>query len=82
MLATYEYQCDKCKAVFELRRDWNSQDVRVNCPNCQSARVFRLFSNVLTLTRSADGATRSVGGDSCGGCTATGCGGCPSAKGG
>ncbi|MBI4788834.1 MAG: zinc ribbon domain-containing protein [Chloroflexi bacterium] len=80
MVATYEYQCARCQSVFELRRDWNAAAVRVACPTCQSADVFRLFSKIMTLSRGADGAARVIGGNGCGGCTATRCGGCASAK--
>lgn len=80
MIATYEYQCDKCKFVFELRRDWNAQKTLVCCPACQSAEVFRLFSPIMTLSRGSDSPSRTIGANSCGGCSATSCGGCGSAK--
>jgi len=79
MIATYEYQCEKCQSVFELGRDWNNRELFAACPFCQSLETFRIFSPVMTLSRGADGSVRSIG-NSCGGCTATGCGGCPSSK--
>ena len=80
MIATYEYQCDQCKSVFELRRDWNAKDTTASCPLCQRAEVHRLFTPVMMLSRSSDGATRAVSANSCGGCSATSCGSCGSAK--
>ena len=80
MIATYEYQCARCQSPFEVRRDWNVHGGVVSCPSCQSAEVYRLFSNIMTMSRGADGAVRMSGGNSCGGCAATRCGGCASAK--
>lgn len=38
----YEYICEKCKAEFEeLVR---SSDAKVQCPECGSVRVEKLFS--------------------------------------
>lgn len=79
MIATYEYQCEKCKFTFEVRRDWNVPGVDVQCPTCSSTQVFRLYSPVMTVHRGADGSRMTIGGG-CGSCSATSCRGCASAK--
>ncbi len=79
MIATYEYQCEKCKSTFELRRDWNVPSARVQCPTCSSAQVFRLYSPVMTVHRGAEPSLTSISGG-CGSCSATSCHGCASAK--
>ncbi|MBI5300815.1 MAG: zinc ribbon domain-containing protein [Chloroflexi bacterium] len=78
MLATYEYQCDKCKSPFQVRRDWNAAATGVRCPACQSDAAHRVFSVVTTLSRGSDGAIRTIGASPCSTCTASQCRGCQS----
>ena len=51
----YEYQCDKCKNVFELLRRVNNVDDGLRCPNCHSTRVERQISTFATGGCSASG---------------------------
>jgi putative FmdB family regulatory protein len=80
MIATYVYHCENCNSLFELRRDWNVRDLPAHCQICQSAQTRRVFTPVAAISRGADGAARLIGGDECGGCTASSCGGCGLAK--
>ncbi len=45
----YEYECEKCGAVFEARRSIEDKE-EVKCPVCgekECRRVFSVFSNPL-----------------------------------
>lgn len=60
----YEFQCEKCEHEFEelvLRRD-----EAVQCPNCESDRLKKLFSGFAVT-----GSARRVNDSSCGSCQAT-----------
>lgn len=40
----YEYQCRSCGSTFEVLRRMKEADNDLECPNCHSNRVERLFS--------------------------------------
>jgi len=43
----YEYECSKCGAKFELRRNITDKDSDISCPKCgvkAPKRVLSLFS--------------------------------------
>ena len=46
-MPTYQYQCGKCKSLFELRQSFSDEPKAV-CPACQSV-AQRLFSPVPIL---------------------------------
>jgi len=46
----YEYQCEKCRSVFEIIT-FKGEEEAVQCSECGAAKVFR----VLSATRSMSG---------------------------
>lgn len=54
---TYEYRCDDCGALMEIRATMaeKARGLRVTCPACGSARATQVFTSVNVFTRSAAG---------------------------
>ena len=73
----YEYKCLKCDSEFE-KLVFGSSNNGINCPDCQSTDVERLFSAFNGVSRSSDGSTHSMS-SGCSSCSATSCAGCKSA---
>ncbi|MDP2729920.1 MAG: zinc ribbon domain-containing protein [Dehalococcoidales bacterium] len=71
----YEYVCPKCSSRFELLRSMSQANEDAPCPQCQQ-KAKRVLSVFAGLARNGDGLTSSLGGGSCGGCSATGCDSC------
>ena len=40
----YEYECEKCGEMFELRRGMADRDSDISCPNCGVEKPRRIFS--------------------------------------
>ncbi len=40
----YEYECEKCGEVFELRRPIDKQDEKTRCPVCGDQNCHRIYS--------------------------------------
>jgi putative FmdB family regulatory protein len=40
----YEYECEKCKKRFELRRGITDKDDKLVCPVCGAKDPHRIFS--------------------------------------
>jgi putative FmdB family regulatory protein len=79
-MATYEYRCEQCQRVFEVRRSWSDVVTAIVCPHCASAQVRRIYTPVMMFTRGDGGAVQSLGARGCAGCAASSCSGCGSAK--
>ena len=54
---TYEYECDDCGRVFEIRATIAEKErgLRVECPQCGSTKATQVFTAVNVITRSASG---------------------------
>ncbi|MDA8216640.1 MAG: FmdB family zinc ribbon protein [Chloroflexota bacterium] len=72
----YEYVCQGCQRKFELMRSFSRADDPVTCPHCQGEEVKRAISNFCSFSKDASGATSSVGGSSCSGCSSGSCASC------
>jgi len=40
----YEYECSKCGAKFELRRNIEDSNDEIQCPECGEKKPVRVFS--------------------------------------
>lgn len=54
---TYEYKCDVCGAMLEIRATIAEKErgLQVECPACGGAKVTQVFTTVNVITRSARG---------------------------
>jgi len=50
----YEYKCEKCGEMFELRRGMADGDGDISCPKCGAEKPRRVFS--IFATSSSSGA--------------------------
>ncbi|GMU87721.1 MAG: hypothetical protein AMXMBFR48_29620 [Ignavibacteriales bacterium] len=70
----YEYKCNECSAKFEQFQKSLASSQRIECPQCKSEKVTKLFSSFAAVG-SSGGSFESDYSDSCsapaGGC----CGG-------
>ncbi len=71
----YEYVCSGCDSKFELLRPLSKADEGASCPRCQNT-AKRVLSTFCSFSKDESGLTSSIGGSSCGSCSATGCGTC------
>jgi putative FmdB family regulatory protein len=69
---TYEYKCDVCGALLEIRATLAEKErgLRVKCPVCGSAKATQVFTTVNVLTRSGRGSALPPG---CGPGSGAGC---------
>ena len=46
-MPTYEYQCSKCNAQFDLRRSFTEVEQPAVCPSCggEARKLFSLFAS-------------------------------------
>ena len=69
---TYEYECDNCGKLFEIRATIAEKErgLRAKCPTCGSTKVTQVFTAVSVITRSASrsGSLPFCGPRSGGGC--------------
>ena len=63
----YEFECSKCKNIFEILFRSSDEETGVSCPACKSKKTKKLLS----IFGGKVGNT-SAGG-SCGSCAATSC---------
>jgi putative FmdB family regulatory protein len=54
----YDYQCNKCQAVFEVRATFKEKEAGLEpeCPQCHSKKTHQLLTSGLFLRKSDDGA--------------------------
>ena len=73
----YDYQCQECNAVMEIRLSISQkeQNVAVNCPECNSGNTKQVFKTV-TVIGASSGSSSSSG--SCSSCTSCSGGSCSS----
>jgi len=71
----FEYKCLKCDSEFEKLILGSDSENGIECPDCHSTEVERLFSCFSGVSRSSDGTTRSLS-SGCSSCSATSCAGC------
>lgn len=74
----FEYKCTKCEAEFEKLVFGAASENGIECPDCQSNEVEKLFSCFSGVSRSSDGTTHSMS-SGCSSCAASSCAGCKSA---
>ncbi len=57
-MPVYEYQCQHCKAVFEVRATFKEKEagLKPECPECHRKQARQLLTSGLFLRRSEDGA--------------------------
>lgn len=55
----YDYQCQQCETVFEVRATFKEKDagLKPECPQCHSKKTRQLLTSGLILRRSDDGAS-------------------------
>lgn len=71
----YEYVCTDCKLKFELLRPFSQANEGAPCPRCQNT-AERILSSFCSFSKDESGLTSSIGGSSCGSCSATSCNTC------
>ena len=75
ILPIFEYECSKCKKLFELLVSRGGSQV-VECPFCSSREVTKLFSS-FRVGSGKSGVRGSVGtSDSCSTCASKNCDSC------
>ncbi|MBI2953747.1 MAG: zinc ribbon domain-containing protein [Chloroflexi bacterium] len=72
----YEFSCSRCSHKFELLRSFGSADDAATCPCCGAGEARRLISTFASFSKSAGGATQSIGGSSCSSCSSSSCATC------
>jgi len=72
----YEYHCPHCEIKFTSLRLFSKADAPATCPQCGGQDTKRAISLFATLSKSADGSTKSVGDSSCAGCSSGSCAHC------
>ena len=57
-MPTYDYQCQDCEHVFEVRATFKQKDagLQPECPECHSAKTQQAFRSVM-FVRSGDSAS-------------------------
>jgi putative FmdB family regulatory protein len=68
----YEFACDGCASKFERLLTFQVATGGVDCPTCGRRQARRLLSTFAAVSKSASGATSSIGG----GCACSTGGGC------
>jgi len=71
----YEYVCPSCDLKFEELRSLSQADEGAPCPCCQKT-AKRILSSFCSFSKDESGLSSSIGGDSCGSCSATSCNTC------
>jgi putative FmdB family regulatory protein len=69
----YDYQCQDCKAVFEVRATFKEKEegLKPQCPHCQSKQTRQLLTSGLLLRVVSDNTHQ--GGCACGAGGGSGC---------
>jgi putative FmdB family regulatory protein len=49
-MAAYDYQCDKCEAIWEVEHGMN-ETPKLKCPECDSKKLTKLFSAPFGMVR-------------------------------
>ena len=54
----YDYQCELCQTVFEVRATFKEKEagLELECPECHSKETHQLLTSGLFLRHSSDGA--------------------------
>ncbi len=71
----YEYVCPDCQFKFELMRSFSQSTEAASCPHCHK-NAKRILSKFACFSTDASGATTSVGGNPCAGCSTQMCDTC------
>lgn len=70
----YEYRCNDCASVFEVRRPMAQRELAAVCPACESRASMPLISRVGMLVGCESGALDRPGPSAGGGCCGGSCG--------
>ena len=71
----YEYVCASCDNKFEMLRPFSRADEATECPKC-GKKAERALSTICCFSKDESGATSSVAGSSCAGCSSSSCATC------
>ena len=54
---TYEYRCDSCETVFEIKATVaeKTRGLRLECPTCGSPQATQVYRSMAVLSRSGSG---------------------------
>lgn len=74
-MPVYEYYCQSCKQRFELLRPVSRMDDPAACPEGHE-RGERVLSTFAAFTQGDGGESATLGGNSCGSCSADTCSTC------
>ena len=74
-MPVYEYACTGCDLKFEELCSLSQADEGAPCPRCHKT-AGRILSSFCSFSRGESGLTSSIGGNSCGSCSATSCNTC------
>lgn len=73
----YEYHCRDCDSDFFIFCGMNDKRDNVICDKCKNNNVFRIYSNIMTKSKSnINSLSSSSTGSSCGSCSKTSCSSC------
>jgi putative FmdB family regulatory protein len=66
----YDYQCQNCQAVFEVRATFKEKQegLKPKCPQCQSKKTRQLLTSGLLLLHTSDGPSEACGPNAGPGC--------------
>lgn len=69
----YDYQCQSCQTVFEVRATFKEKEegLKPECPQCHSKKTRQLLTSGLFLRKSDDGAELTL--PACGPSAGPGC---------
>ncbi|MBV8300539.1 MAG: zinc ribbon domain-containing protein [Candidatus Dormibacteraeota bacterium] len=70
----YEYRCNDCRAVFEVRRPMAQRELAAVCPSCESRASMPLISRVAVHAGAYDPGAAFESGAGAGGCCGGSCG--------
>ena len=66
----YDYQCQKCQTVFEVRATFKEKQegLKPKCPQCQSKKTRQILTSGLLLLHTNDGPSGACGPNAGPGC--------------
>ena len=66
----YDYQCQDCQSVFEVRATFKEKQegLKPKCPQCQSKKTRQLLTSGLLLVYTSDGPSGACGPNAGPGC--------------
>ncbi len=56
----YEYECQRCGRLFDVRHGMDDSEARIECPTCGAGDAKRLFSRFATTWSDAGCSTTGL----------------------